>query len=643
MQTHEKHTILLGGVGGDSHSVGLTILRQSLHMNGYSVHSIGPQNCLEEFFRLAPIYNVVMISSLDGHARYYLRNFPELMKRYQAHNTLWYVGGNLHIGDGCGYERHFLEMGFNRAFTKFTDISTVLNILERDLEGVKAKAHSTALCEQVLRLSPYPSQTLADDRFATESFFRTRREVLEQWKTGYPAHDFNENAEFLARQPSFAQVQAQANAGQIPLLVHARTGTPLLEDQMKLFKALKSVGIPILSYQVDSLTRNGDFVGAEEALAESRRSDTATINGFPVINHGVSVLRQVITDIKMPLQTRHSARDPRLLAEISYAGGVTAFEGGCIGYNVPYYKDYLLDESIKTWQYIDRLTGLYYEHFGIVLDREFFGALTGTLVPPCLAIAANIIEAILAIRQGVKSISLGYAEQGNRLQDIAAMRMLKEMTADIIQNMGYKDIQINTVFHQYMAAFPEDPQRAEDLIYNSAITAALSNATRIIVKTPAEAYRIPRLIDHLLGVSLVMRGVAAGGHQQVDEVRVNEECDIIRREVQAILDSLLMCGHGSIAEGVVTGFRKGFIDIPFAPSIYNKGEVITARDVQGAVRFLSTGNLQFERELREFHRDKMAERRQAEGNLSEKQGYLLVEKDVLQITRGQYKCWPLGQ
>ncbi|HEX7733725.1 MAG TPA: hypothetical protein VF458_02640 [Ktedonobacteraceae bacterium] len=72
-----------------------------------------------------------------------------------------------------------------------------------------------------------------------------------------------------------------------------------------------------------------------------------------------------------------------------------------------------LEESIKTWQYMDRLTGLYYERFGIVLDREFFGVLTGTLIPPCLAIMVNIIEALFAVAQGVKSISLGYAEQGN--------------------------------------------------------------------------------------------------------------------------------------------------------------------------------------------------------------------------------------
>ena len=68
---------------------------------------------------------------------------------------------------------------------------------------------------------------------------------------------------------------------------------------------------------------------------------------------------------------------------------------------------------------------------------------------------------------------------------------------------------------------------------------------------------------------------------------------------------------------------------------------MTARDREGAVRFLSFGNLQVGRELQEFHRDKMDERRRAEGLLSEKQNYLLVERDVLQIPRGLFEHWPL--
>jgi methylaspartate mutase epsilon subunit len=115
---------------------------------------------------------------------------------------------------------------------------------------------------------------------------------------------------------------------------------------------------------------------------------------------------------------------------------------------------------------------------------------------------------------------------------------------------------------------------------------------------------------------------------------------MIRREVQAILDAVVMAGRGSVAQGIVEAFRTGILDVPFSPSIHNRGEVATARDAEGAIRYLSTGRLPFDRELREFHRERIQARRRAEG-VTEGRDYLLVERDVMRIPRGEYECWPL--
>jgi methylaspartate mutase epsilon subunit len=635
-----KHTIVLGGIEGDAHSVGLTILRQALLMSDYHVYYLGTQNHLEDFFQIAPLANVVMISSMDGHGRYYLRGFPELIRQSKGNRPLWYVGGNLHLGDGINYENNFLEMGFDRAFVKFIDIESVLEILKRDLTGIEPK--SSTLWQQQNGRKPFLPGPVSDELFDLGEMERLRRVVLGTWKTGHAARSLDENAEFLACQPSFVKAQSGAHANRLPILIQPRSGVSLVCPQIKLFQAFKSAGADVLSYQVDSLTRNNNYAGAEQAIRESRASGVSSLNGFPVVNHGVPGLRRIITEVKAPIQTRHSTRDPRLLAEISYAGGVTSFEGGAICYNIPYYRDYPLDESINAWQYVDRLTGLYHERYGIVLDREFFGTLTATLIPPCLAIVVDIIEAILAVKQGVKSVSLGYAEQGNRVQDVAAIRTLARMADRVLKNLGHKDVQISTVFHQYMAAFPKTSERSKELIYNSAVTAALSGATRVIVKTCVESLRIPTIADNTDAISLVKCAVADAACLPVDEFSIAEESAVIEREVDAILESIIHSGRGSLANGVVAGFRQGFLDVPFSPSVHNRGEVVTARDSEGAVRFLSTGHLQFDRELKDFHRTKMQDRRRAGGLLSDRQNYLLVERDVLQIARGQYERWPLS-
>lgn len=636
------HTILLGGIGGDSHSVGLTILRQALRANGYRLRYLGTQNRLEDFFRLAALCNVVMISSMDGHARYYLREFPHLKRLFKSGGPLWYLGGNLHIGEGHGREKEFVEMGFDRVFVKFVDLAALLEVLARDLSGVEAAADCPTLWEQAHAGARLLAGRPAEDApLDPDSFERDRREVLEHWRTGRAAKDLEANASFVGAQPSFPKAHAAPHAAPGRPLVQPRCGVPVLGEQIKLFRAFKGAGARVLSYQVDSLTRNNDYAGAEEAVRESRATGAATINGFPVVNHGVAALRRVMREVGAPLQTRHSTRDPRLLAEISYAGAVTSFEGGAICYNIPYYKDYPLEQSVRNWQYVDCLTGLYYKRFGLVLDREFFGTLTATLIPPSLAIVTNIIEAVLAVRQGVRCVSLGYAEQGHRAQDVAAVRTLGRMAADVLGNLGYKGVQINTVFQQYMAAFPASAGRSAELIHNSAVTAALSGASRVIGKTPVEALRIPSLEDNIAGIDLVRRGISSAAEVSLDERRVAEECDLIRREAECIFESVVFCGKGDIARGVVAGFARGFLDVPFSPSVHNRGEVVTARDVEGAVRFLSAGNLQLTRELREFHQEKAGERRRAEGLASAKCDYLLVERDVMQVARGRYDRWPL--
>ena len=111
-------------------------------------------------------------------------------------------------------------------------------------------------------------------------------------------------------------------------------------------------------------------------------------------------------------------------------------------------------------------------------------------------------------------------------------------------------------------------------------------------------------------------------------------------EVLAIWESLVDCGRGDVATGVIRGFDLGLIDIPFAPSVYNRGETLTARDVSGAIRFLRTGNLRLDPEVIDFHADRMDERRRAEG-IGRDRDYLMVEADVLRIARERYGAWPL--
>ncbi|TCO61166.1 glutamate mutase subunit E [Actinocrispum wychmicini] len=619
---------MLGGLGADAHSVGLSILRRALTEAGYRVDFLGIQNSLREFFEVAGGADVVMLSCMDGHARTYLAEFADLRTEFADIDTLWYIGGNLSVNDADRLLAELAPQGFSRVFPGYVDIPTVLSVLVEDLFVRPRKQAVIPVRRPELKTRPLPVPV--DDRMSLADFRRIRREVLDTWRTGAGAADLEGNAKFLIRQPSFAQ--AQLSAGRV--LLQPRSGVALVADQLELFKVLRDAGGDVLSYQIDSLTRSNAYDIAEQSIAESRSLCESVLNGFPMVNHGVEPLRRIISHVRTPLQTRHSTRDPRLLAEISCAGGVTGYEGGAICYNIPYFKDYPLAESLARWQYVDRLAGLYSDQFGVIIDREFFGTLTAVLIPPCLAITVTVIETLLAVGQGVRSVSLGCAEQGNRAQDIAAIRVLREFATRTLVNLGYHNVRVNTVFHQYMAAFPQDTRRAGELIVASATTAGLSGATRMLTKTPVEATRIPSAADNREGVTLSRFGLEMAQRTTVDEAAVAREERVLRLEVEQLLESVFVAGGGSLTVGVVNSFHKGLLDIPFAPSLENRGDVVTARDPSGAVRFLSVGNLQFSDEVREFHRSAMADRRR-------RSEWATVQHDVLQIQAGEYERWPL--
>lgn len=111
-----------------------------------------------------------------------------------------------------------------------------------------------------------------------------------------------------------------------------------------------------------------------------------------------------------------------------------------------------------------------------------------------------IIEALLAAEQGVKNITVGYGMGGNLVQDVAAINSLYEQTIYYLNKFGYKDMEISTVFHQWMGGFPQDEAEAMALISYSSTVAALSKATKLISKSPQESVGIPTKEANGLGI-----------------------------------------------------------------------------------------------------------------------------------------------
>ncbi|MBN2852687.1 MAG: methylaspartate mutase subunit E [Clostridia bacterium] len=471
-------------------------------------------------------------------------------------------------------------------------------------------------------------------KLSEEQFHETRKEVLEQWPTGKEVQ-FQEAVRYHEQIPQNRRFPVcLENADRTGnTLLQPRAGVALVEEHIKLLQYLEEFGeADLLPTTIDSYTRHNKYDDAEKGIEESVREHRSLLNGFPAVNHGVAACRSVNESVFVPVQVRHGTPDARLLAEISLAGGFTSFEGGGISYNIPYSKNNLLEKTIRDWQYTDRLTGYYAEH-DIIINREPFGPLTGTLVPPCISHSVAIVECLLAAEQGAKDITVGYGQGGNLTQDVSAMYTLKELADEYLVKSGFKDVRISTVLHQWMGGFPEDESKAFAVISWGAVAAALSKATKVIVKTPHESQGIPTKEANASGLKATRQMIDMLKEQvfpKTDEV--NLEMEIIRQETRCIVDSLFTIGQGDVAEGVIRGFEAGLIDVPFAPSKYNRGKVLPVRDDDGAIRFLDFGHLPFTSDIKTFHQDKIARRAVTEHR---KPNFQMVIDDIYAISKGR--------
>lgn len=472
------------------------------------------------------------------------------------------------------------------------------------------------------------NKCLADDTFWSE-----RDEVLKGWPTGQEV----DLAEAIEYQQSIPAEKVMVNKLQEAkktrnTLLQPRAGVALPEEHIELLSFLRNEGeADLLPTTIDSYTRQNQYKEAEKGIRESREMGRSMLNGFPAVNHGVKICRRIVEALEVPIEVRHGTPDARLLAEITLAGGFTDFEGGGISYNIPYAKKVPLADTIRYWQYIDRLVGYYYEH-DIKINREPFGPLTGTLVPPSISHSIGIIEAILAAEQGVKYISLGYGQNGNLVQDVAAIACLEELSQQYLEKFGYDDVVVTTVFHQWMGGFPQDEAKAFAVIAWGATASALSKANKVIVKTPHEAMGIPTKEANASGLKATKQIISMLQDQNLEQTRQLElEKEIITRETKQILDKVIELGEGDWAAGAVRAFSSGVLDIPFAPSKYNAGKILPARDDAGAVRFLNFGSLPFSDDVQQFHREKLTER----GHQEDREvGFQMVIDDIYAIGKG---------
>ena len=426
---------------------------------------------------------------------------------------------------------------------------------------------------------------------------KSRLNCLDRQRKQVLAHplarglDPGEVSRFLASVPSRRFPTAvYADRKSMPL-IQPRGGVPLFDDQFRLTQALSDAGADFVPLTIDSCTRHNQYDTAALLLKRSEEEGRSLLNGYPLICHGHELTRQLYTSLNKPVSLRHGTPDARLLVEVAIASGIAEIEGGGLCYCLPYSEGFPLDRALLHWQYVDRVCSLYSTPERPI-HRESFGPLSATLVPPAIAIAIEVVEALLAAEQGVASFAVSFGQTGSFVQDVATARVLRSLARHYLDICGFGAMSLRLVYHQWMGQFPTQRERAGALIANSALVACVIDADKIVVKTVDEAMGVPRMEVNAEAVDMVRYVLETfGTAQTVHSPTIDEEAALLESEARSIIDAIFALTGEVFWESVYRAFQLGYLDVPFSPHADNANELVSMRDANRSIRILDAGRV----------------------------------------------------
>ncbi|WP_079149035.1 methylaspartate mutase [Streptomyces agglomeratus] len=336
---------------------------------------------------------------------------------------------------------------------------------------------------------------------------------------------------------------------------------------------------------IDSYTRVGDHAAARAALAEN-----VPLNGYPIAAHPAERTRAMldgILDPSFPVQVRHGSSRPEAIVRALAASGLDATEGGPVSYCLPYGRTPLA-ESVTNWARACELLATLVPDPGMPHVESFGGCMLGQLCPPGLLVALSLLEGLFFTRHGIRSVSLSYAQQTDPAQDTEAVRALHRLAAEFLP----PETDRHVVLYTYMGVFPRTEHGASRLLEDSARLAVHAGAQRLIVKTAAEAHRIPTVRENVRALRTAAASAELAARREQPPLTKPWSAETadseVYREARAFVEAVLELGT-DLGRALRTAFARGVLDVPYCLHPDNAGRSRSFVDSGGRLRWAETG------------------------------------------------------
>jgi methylaspartate mutase epsilon subunit len=376
------------------------------------------------------------------------------------------------------------------------------------------------------------------------------------------------------------------------LIVQPRMGFSAMAQMRRGLEAVRGCELPrIGTITVDSFTRLRDFDSVREALRAGKE-----LNGYPIASRTQGENRALLSGLlsdDFPIQVRHGSASPEHIINAAIEAGLDATEGGPVSYCLPYSR-VPLGEALAAWgRACRRLAEL--ERRGVPCHLESFGGcMLGQLCPPSLLIALTILEGLFSRQHGIRSLSLSLAQGTSAEQDVAALLVLRKLAARFLADVSW-----HVVFYTFMGKFPETPLGARRLIEASAHVAVSGHAERLIVKTAAEAKRVPTIEDNIAALHWAHDAAVAG---RLRPIAPNRQEQVILEQATFLVEMVLDLSP-TLDRSIELAFQRGFLDVPHCLHPDNRNATRATLDDDGNINWARTGNIPFANGLAERRND----------------------------------------
>jgi len=473
--------------------------------------------------------------------------------------------------------------------------------------------------------------TVRNKRIDDDLLMKKRREELDKWPTGKEV-DFDEAVAYQKSLPDskiwwkvMAKLREEGRMSVFP-----RAGTPILENMIELCQSLRESGVVLIPVTTDSYTRAGQYEKVEDILKECYRTGQPLLNGFPIINYGVEKTRKLVESVDAAFSPRAAG------GEIAIAAGMTTAEAGIgfLGFG-SYSKNLSIQELVERSQNGMRTLGWYADR-GVILCQDLHGWLPSAPFPLSINIVCQIIEAVTAAEQGQKALYPLVHCMGNIAQDLAWIRLAPKLIREYLDKFGYKDTMITGTCPAQTPLFPVAMDLGGAFAYLTYVSmvGALSKSNAVDLRSIDEGAGVPTRETHTMSYRAA-KWIFDVVREQKIEFDVKEsalEEKVTETEVRAILERVLDLGDGDIVDGTIRAVESGVLDSPWSPNVTIKDNVLGVRDAKGACRYLEFGNLPIPEDIKEFHREKVAEREKLEGK---KADYHTAVRDLWSLSKGK--------